>query len=214
MLHILLHRPFLPEGHLSHLANLDDNFRRDICISAAFKIYELAKVYREAFSLRRAPYMFPYALFCAASIILFKSINGREAVGLPERDIIGFFWMALKELQNGANFGLERPIMIIRSLIEHQGIDLSSILGHGTSDHEGSNKGYISCSQRSTLDVSLSGTPGDCSAGNLDQNMLLLDNSDFGTTYQLQSETMNGFASPIYMNHEDDSLLYGLFKHI
>lgn len=135
MLHILLNRPFLPEGHLRHFA-LDENEPRSICSSAAFQIYELAKAYRQAFTLRRAPYMFSYALFSAASIIPFKSCGEQTAASMLPNDIAGFFWTALKELQNGANFGLRKPIMIIRSLFERTGLHLDSItsqldfLGH------------------------------------------------------------------------------------
>ena len=129
MLHILLNRPFLPEGHLRHFA-LDENEPRSICTSAAFQIYELAKAYREAFTLRRAPYMFSYALFSAASIIPFKSCGEQTGTNMLPNDIAGFFWTALKELQNGANFGLRKPIMIIRSLFERAGLDLDSITTH------------------------------------------------------------------------------------
>ena len=132
MLHILIHRPFLPEGHLRHFG-LDEAPRRATCISAAFKIYELAKAYRDAFTLRRAPYMFSYALFSAASVIPFRQTDRKESSEThhdeySQKELVVFFWTALKELQKGANFGLRRPIMIIRSLFERAGLDLNAIL--------------------------------------------------------------------------------------
>lgn len=132
MLHILIHRPFLPEGHLRHFG-FDEAPRRATCISAAFKIYELAKAYRDAFTLRRAPYMLSYALFSAASVIPFKQTDQNQVLEAhydeySQKELVVFFWTALKELQKGANFGLRRPIMIIRSLFERAGMDLNAIL--------------------------------------------------------------------------------------
>ncbi|KAJ5669897.1 uncharacterized protein N7477_005260 [Penicillium maclennaniae] len=121
MLHILLYRPFLAEGHLRHF-ELDENEPRAICTSAAFQIYELAKAYRQAFTFRRATYMFSYSLFSAASIIPLKSSGEQTAVDTMQKVIAAFFWTSLKELQNGANFGLRKPIMIIRSLFERAGL--------------------------------------------------------------------------------------------
>ena len=42
-------------------------------------------------------------------------------------EIVTFFWNALKELQNGANFGLRKPIMIMKGMFERAGIDLVAI---------------------------------------------------------------------------------------
>jgi hypothetical protein len=214
MLHILLHRPFLPEGHLRHLADQQEDVRRDICISSAFKIYELAKAYREAFTLRRAPYMFSYALFSAASIIPFKSSSRSEPVDLSQQHIVGFFWTALKELQNGANFGLRRPIMIIRSLIERAGLDLNAIVGQAASGQETTNEGQ---QHARSLRLMPQGTTPDTSrqvaSNDLDQNLPFLDDSGFETLCRdLLSGNMDGLNSPVNIDLDDDSLLYGLFR--
>lgn len=42
-------------------------------------------------------------------------------------EVVTFFWHALKELQNGANVGLSKPIAIIKSMFERSGIDLNAL---------------------------------------------------------------------------------------
>ncbi|KAF2467908.1 uncharacterized protein BDR25DRAFT_152860, partial [Lindgomyces ingoldianus] len=68
-LHILLYRPFLPEGHLRKIESPSQPEIRQRCVSAALHIYSLAQSYRASFTLRRAPYLFSYALFSAATVI-------------------------------------------------------------------------------------------------------------------------------------------------
>ena len=71
--------------------------------------------------------MFSYALFSAASIVAFKSSDTEPTDSMLQKEVAGFLWAALKELQNGANFGLTKPMMIIRSLFEHAGLNLETI---------------------------------------------------------------------------------------
>ncbi|KAE8154425.1 fungal-specific transcription factor domain-containing protein [Aspergillus avenaceus] len=67
---ILLHRPFVAEGHLH---NTDptiavNSFRT--CAAAAKTIVKLLQSYDEAFSIRRAPYLISYATYVAATILV------------------------------------------------------------------------------------------------------------------------------------------------
>lgn len=65
---ILLHRPFVTEGHL-HTANPSvafESFAR--CATAATNITNVLKAYEKAFSIRRAPYLISYATYVAATI--------------------------------------------------------------------------------------------------------------------------------------------------
>lgn len=41
--------------------------------------------------------------------------------------MIVFFWNALSELQKGSNFGLRRPIKIMRDFMERAGIDITAL---------------------------------------------------------------------------------------
>ncbi|KAF7550710.1 hypothetical protein G7046_g7932 [Stylonectria norvegica] len=125
-LKILLHRPFLPEGHLSHFHG-DEMSARETCVWAALRIYRLAVVYRDTYTLRRAPYLFSYALFCAATVV--PNHDGPELASLSRKEITVFFWNALIELQKGSNLGLKRPLKIIREFMERAGVDVQQLAG-------------------------------------------------------------------------------------
>lgn len=215
MLHILLHRPFLQEGHLWHLRNMNNNAHSEICLSSAIQIYELAKAYRDNFTLRRATYMFSYCLICAASVIPFAASDSDDP---SQRHMTGWFWIALKELQNGANFGMRRPIMIIRSLIEHAGLDLDSILAQTTGLGTGTRPVYGTKSHLDHGDIRVpdvedeSGLP---PAQNLDPDAQVdvLEDRDFQRLCQdLFSRDIDGRAAPQENGFYEDALLYGLFR--
>lgn len=94
---------------------------RQRCITAALRIYALAQAYRAAFTLTRAPYLFSYAVFSAATVIPLLHWEDRHS----RLSVIRFFLDALKEQQHGANSGLKKPIMIIRGMFERAGVDIS-----------------------------------------------------------------------------------------
>ncbi|KAJ5695946.1 hypothetical protein N7536_006358 [Penicillium majusculum] len=207
MLHILLHRPFLPQGHLQHFS-LDEQEPRRRCRSAAFQIYELAKSYRRAYTLRRATYMFSYALFSAASIVAFKSSDTEPTDSMLQKEVAGFLWAALKELQNGANFGLTKPMMIIRSLFEHAGLNLETITNQPSyhrdlapSNNPRQHRPFEHNDQTVDLEVH------DHAAGSL-------GGTEFETMFRdLISGAFDGVMNMGDPNlDEDSSVLYGLFR--
>ncbi|KAI6777910.1 uncharacterized protein J7T54_008560 [Emericellopsis cladophorae] len=65
---ILLHRPFVADGHLYSTSRSIsvDSFMK--CASAASTICSLVRAYHQAFSTRRAPYLISYATYVAATI--------------------------------------------------------------------------------------------------------------------------------------------------
>jgi hypothetical protein len=79
---ILLHRPFVSEGHL-HLASPsipENSFV--ICAMAATKIVQLLRFYDQTFSIQHAPYLMSYATYVAATIhvrIAAQRDSGSEA---------------------------------------------------------------------------------------------------------------------------------------
>ncbi|KAE8383913.1 hypothetical protein BDV26DRAFT_251027 [Aspergillus bertholletiae] len=206
MLHILLHRPFLPEGHLRHFL-LDESKPRRVCMSAAIQIYELAKAYRSAFTLRRAPYMFSYCLFSAASVIPFTSDGDEAHVHVSRTAVAMFFWGALKELQNGANFGLTKPMMLIRSLFERFGLELEAVTNNS---HEHANSGMPRTEEeQSVLIDHPHGASGDTGS-----RASPVDNDDFDTLFRdLISGSLDGQMNMGNMDLDLDScILYGLFR--
>lgn len=65
---ILLHRPFVADGHLYNTfrsISIDSLLK---CASAASSICSLLRAYHRAFSVRRAPYLISYATYVAATI--------------------------------------------------------------------------------------------------------------------------------------------------
>ncbi|KAM6504683.1 hypothetical protein FSOLCH5_015185 [Fusarium solani] len=65
---ILLHRPFVADGHLYNTfrsISVDSLMK---CASAASSICSLLRAYHRAFSVRRAPYLISYATYVAATI--------------------------------------------------------------------------------------------------------------------------------------------------
>lgn len=83
---------------------------RQRCLEAALQIWRLVEAYRDAFTLRRAQYGISYATYCAALVIL--QHTEKEYIGC-----LRFFWHALVEYQRGCNYGLKRPLRLLKSLM-------------------------------------------------------------------------------------------------
>ncbi|CAK7235423.1 hypothetical protein SBRCBS47491_009288 [Sporothrix bragantina] len=114
----MLLRPFLAEGHLhKHSNDSEKEKMARTCISHAMAIWKLVAAYRKAFTLRRAPFLLSYAVYSAVVVILKR--NAPERAHL--RDAATFFWTALSELQRGCNFGLQKPLTILRQMMAKLG---------------------------------------------------------------------------------------------
>lgn len=113
---ILLQQPFLANGHLSkHFEESEQIAGRRICVDAALAIWRLVESYKTTFTLRRAPYLISYAVYSAVVVILNQSLIERAQF----INCVGFFWSALFDLQRGCNFGLQKPLAILREMM-HQ----------------------------------------------------------------------------------------------
>ncbi|KAM0417150.1 hypothetical protein ACHAPT_012858 [Fusarium lateritium] len=86
---------------------------RKKCIDAALHIWKLVEAYKTTFTLRRAQYGISYATYCAVLVILeHTDQNCDEYI-----ECIRFFWQALLEFQRGCNYGLKRPLRLLKSLM-------------------------------------------------------------------------------------------------
>ncbi|KXJ90084.1 fungal-specific transcription factor domain-domain-containing protein [Microdochium bolleyi] len=65
---ILLHRPFVADGHLFTTIRTASINAFMSCASAASEIVRLVRIYHQAFSVKRAPYLISYATYVAATI--------------------------------------------------------------------------------------------------------------------------------------------------
>lgn len=203
MLHILLHRPFLAGGHLESLVGDKGQASLDICVNAALRIYSLARIYREVFTFRRATYLFSYAVFSAATILPMHGTLGQD----PNKrmEVVIFFWNALKELQNGANCGLSKPIAIIKSMFERAGIDLTALASMQREQSQNAQDGDVADTGIVEPQYNLPILP-DSGLDDLDNEKyrdlftdMSMGVSDWGA-YDMPDDGMN------------DELLYGLFR--
>lgn len=114
-LRILLYRAFLEEGHLRRHSDASaKRVSEEQCIASALMIERHIRAYRNAFTLRRAPFLLSYAIYSAVAIILPQERHDRGHF----TNIIAFFWTCLGELQHGCNFGLKKPLSILRDMVQ------------------------------------------------------------------------------------------------
>ncbi|KAH7411242.1 fungal-specific transcription factor domain-containing protein [Cadophora sp. MPI-SDFR-AT-0126] len=65
---ILLHRPFVSEGHLHSASPSIPTNSFAICAMSATKIVQLLRIYHRTFSIQQAPYLMSYATYVSATI--------------------------------------------------------------------------------------------------------------------------------------------------
>lgn len=193
----------MPDGHLGAL-DLDAQFAKEQCISAALCIYTLAKKYGETYTFRRAPYLFSYAVFSAATVFPMDSENFES-----RSSIIKFFWMALKQLQQGANSGLKRSISVIHNMFERAGIDMDKICAAATNDHP-----FVSTPNHvvNSLDASDNQEVYEPSLANLDASTFdPFGNEDYQNLYRelMADDIFSAGTGDLYNSAES---LYGLVQ--
>lgn len=96
-------------------------------------IEKYVRAYRNAFTLRRAPFLLSYAIYSAAIAILQKEHQNRGTF----TEQISFFWTCLNDLQRGCNFGLKKPLAILQDMAHE--LQLSVDEGNGD---------LVACAQR------------------------------------------------------------------
>ena len=65
---ILLHRPFVSEGHLHSMSPSVASNSFSVCAQAATRTIQLLRIYEKTFSIRHAPYLIAYATYVASTI--------------------------------------------------------------------------------------------------------------------------------------------------
>jgi Fungal specific transcription factor domain len=123
---ILLHRPFIKNGHL-WTANTSTGHSWERCVMAARNITSLSLAYQSAYSLRRANYMLSYALYVACTI---HARNRVVRESTRRGDLSSPLTVCLRCLDELAvpNCGVSVPAKIIRRLMRANDIpDVSGI---------------------------------------------------------------------------------------
>ena len=114
---ILLHRPFMSEGHLRSLCPPADSWKK--CTLAAKHITSIMKAYRSAYALRGAPYLASYASYVACTIHVREAAlqNGRGASTCASFEMLEETLSMLDELSVASPW-ISGPAKIIRGLME------------------------------------------------------------------------------------------------
>ncbi|KAM3443682.1 hypothetical protein NHJ13734_001804 [Beauveria thailandica] len=65
---ILLHRPFVSEGHLQSASSFIAREALSHCVTAAFEVDDMLQLYRQHFCVKTVPYFMSYATYVSATI--------------------------------------------------------------------------------------------------------------------------------------------------
>lgn len=121
---ILLHRPFVADGHLQHNARSVSVNSLLTCINAATHIVKLTKAYHRAFSIRRAPYLISYATYVSATIHV-RVAAQRGPSSDPHR-MLSTCLAVLRENQ-GTNWAAKKATLIVEGLMKKLKVDVLQI---------------------------------------------------------------------------------------
>jgi hypothetical protein len=122
VLMILLHRPFVADGHLYSTSRAISVNSFMSCATASSHIVRLVRVYDKAFSVRRAPYLISYATYVAATIharVAAKRGHGSDAHSSLEACLAVF-----RENQE-TNWAVRRANAIVQGLMKRLGVTVS-----------------------------------------------------------------------------------------
>jgi hypothetical protein len=119
---ILLHRPFVADGHLysTSRAISVDSFKK--CASAASNISSLLRGYHRAFSIRRAPYLISYATYVAATILT-RIAAKRRNDSTAHANLATC--LAVFEENQETNSAVRKAAMIIQNLMNKLGVTIN-----------------------------------------------------------------------------------------
>jgi Fungal specific transcription factor domain len=116
---ILLHRPFIADGHLrSSVGPTLTGSSWQKCTAAAQRLTLLVSAYRTHLTLRRAPYQIAYSVYVASTIHVRNAAQGNR----ESKDLLNFCLVCLKELST-PNAGATIPERVIRHLMRNMGVE-------------------------------------------------------------------------------------------
>ncbi|KAH8656929.1 fungal-specific transcription factor domain-containing protein [Ilyonectria robusta] len=121
---ILLHRPFVADGHLyntSRSISVDSLMK---CASAASSISSLLRAYHRAFSTRRAPYLISYATYVAATIHC-RIAGKRGPDSMAHANLVTC--LAVFQENKETNSAVQKAAMIIQRLMKKHGVTVDEV---------------------------------------------------------------------------------------
>ncbi|KAL4894082.1 fungal-specific transcription factor domain-containing protein [Aspergillus ambiguus] len=118
---ILLHRPFVSEGHL-HTADPSVALSSfTTCTAAASSIIQLLQAYDHSFSIRRAPYLISYSTYVAATIFV-RVAAQRQGVSRAHTNLQNCIDIFKKNQET--NWAVRRAQNVILHLMDRMGVHL------------------------------------------------------------------------------------------
>ncbi|GAB1732690.1 hypothetical protein NU195Hw_Modified_428t1 [Hortaea werneckii] len=130
VLRVLLHRPFVSDGHLNSIAPDIAKSSFTACATAATEIVSIVRVYDKVFSIRRAPYLMSYATYLAATIhvrIAAKRTSSSEA----HRCLRTCLWVF--EQNSETNYAVRKATRVIEGLMKRMQVSVSQDERHHSS---------------------------------------------------------------------------------
>lgn len=112
---ILLHRPFVAEGHLHSKPSsiAVESFR--VCATAAAEITRILRTYERNFAIKRAPYLISYATYVSATIHV--RIAAQRGSGSEAHASLATCLNMFKENQE-TNWAVRRASLVIHNLMK------------------------------------------------------------------------------------------------
>ncbi|KAF6824837.1 fungal specific transcription factor domain-containing protein [Colletotrichum musicola] len=126
VLTILLHRPFVADGHLYNTSRSISVNSFITCASAADSIVGVLRVYEKVFSIRHAPYLISYATYVAATIHV--RIAAKRSTESEARERLETCMSVFRENQE-TNWAVRRAKAIVEGLMTRLGVNLSQTGG-------------------------------------------------------------------------------------
>lgn len=126
VLTILLHRPFVADGHLYNTSRSISVNSFITCASAANSIVGVLRVYDKVFSIRHAPYLISYATYVAATIHV--RIAAKRSTESEARERLKTCMSVFRENQE-TNWAVRRAKAIVEGLMARLGVKLSQTGG-------------------------------------------------------------------------------------
>lgn len=128
VLTILLHRPFVADGHLFNTSRSISVNSFITCASAADNIVSVLRAYDRVFSVRHAPYLISYATYVAATIHV--RIAAKHSTESQARECLETCMSVFRENRE-TNWAVRRAQTIVEGLMNRLGVNLSQ--GHDNS---------------------------------------------------------------------------------
>ncbi|OLN87435.1 Nitrogen assimilation transcription factor nit-4-like protein 9 [Colletotrichum chlorophyti] len=123
---ILLHRPFVADGHLYNTSRSISVNSFITCASAADSIVNILRTYDKVFSIRHAPYLISYATYVAATIHV--RIAAKRSTGSEARERLETCLSVFRENQE-TNWAVRRAKTIVEGLMTRLGVSLTRDAG-------------------------------------------------------------------------------------